>query len=65
MNEDGSKVKSYTINLFFANDFEPEQANVLQTAAKTKCHVGQSLSADIEKSFRFFYKSMSEACNRK
>lgn len=63
MSEDGSKVKSYSIYLFFANDFDTEQENILEMAAKTKYHVGKSLSTDVEKSFRFFYKNMSKTCN--
>lgn len=62
MSDDHSRVKSYSVYLFFENDFDTEKENILETAAKTKCHIGKSLSADIEKSFRFFYKTLSKAC---
>lgn len=62
MSDEDSKINSCSIYLFFEEDFNLEMENLLEAAAKTKSEVGKSLSSDIKKSFRFFYKSMSKAC---
>ena len=62
MSDDDSKISSCSIFLFFEEDFDIKKTNILEVASKINCKVGQSLSADIKKSFRFFYKTMSKAC---
>ena len=39
----------------FTKNFSEEQQEILETAAKTKCHVGQTLNPNIEKKFEFTY----------
>ncbi|GGX35515.1 OsmC family protein [Aquimarina muelleri] len=65
MSDDDSRINSCSIFLFFEGDFDIKKENFLETASKTKCKVGKSLSSDIKKSFRFFYKTMSKACFHK
>ena len=53
--EDTTRIGSMDIEITFANDFSDEQKEILETAAKTKCHVGQTLNPAIEKEFKFTY----------
>lgn len=56
LSEDTTRIGSMDIQISFANDFSEEQKEILENAAKTKCHVGQTLNPAIEKKFTFSYK---------
>tara|TARA_B100000508_G_C11439108_1_gene267746 strand:+ start:673 stop:1068 length:396 start_codon:yes stop_codon:yes gene_type:complete len=56
LSEDTTRIGSMDIQISFANDFSEEQKEILENAAKTKCHVGQTLNPAIEKKFTFNYK---------
>src|SRR5690606_12383494 len=55
LTEDTTRIGSMDIKITFANDFSDKQKEILETAAKTKCHVGQTLNPAIEKEFKFTY----------
>ena len=57
LSEDTTRIGSMDIKISFANDFSEEQKEILENAAQTKCHVGQTLNPAIEKKFTFNYKS--------
>ena len=56
LSEDTTRIGSMDIQISFANDFSKEQKEILENAAQTKCHVGQTLDPAIEKKFTFNYK---------
>jgi len=56
LSEDTTLIGSMDIQISFANDFSDEQKEILENAAQTKCHVGQTLNPAIEKKFTFNYK---------
>lgn len=56
LSEDTTRIGSMDIQISFANDFSEEQKEILENAAQTKCHVGQTLNPAIEKKFTFNYK---------
>lgn len=55
LSEDTRRIGSMDIKISFSKDFSDEQKEILATAAKTKCHVGQTLNPLIEKNFEFLY----------
>ena len=55
MAEEGGKVGIINIKLSFDKEYPAEQKEIIETAAKELCHVGNSLSADIEKKYEFSY----------
>jgi uncharacterized OsmC-like protein len=55
LSEDTTRIGSMDIKITFANDFSNEQKKILEDAAKTKCHVGQTLNPAIQKKFEFTY----------
>lgn len=55
LSDDTTRIGSMEIKISFSKDFSEEQREILETAAKTKCHVGQTLNPLIEKKFRFTY----------
>ena len=57
LSEDTTRIGSMDIKISFDNDFSDEQKEILENAAQTKCHVGQTLNPAIEKKFTFNYKS--------
>lgn len=57
LSEDQSRVGSMDIKIAFDKDFSEEQKVILETSAKTKCHVGQTLNPLIEKNFEFIYSA--------
>ena len=57
LSEDTTRIGKMDIKFSFNNDFTEEQKQLLETAAKTKCHVGQSLNPAIQKSFKFDYNN--------
>lgn len=59
LSEDGTRIGTMDIKISFGNDFSEEQKEVLETAAKTKCHVGQTLNSLIEKKFKFTYSALN------
>lgn len=59
LSEDTTRIGSMDIKITFVNDFSDTQKEVLETAAKTKCHVGQTLNPNINKNFEFIYNAQS------
>jgi len=57
LSEDTTRIGSMDIKITFVNDFSDMQKKVLETAAKTKCHVGQTLNPNINKKFEFIYNA--------
>lgn len=57
LSEDTTRIGSMDIKITFVNDFSDTQKEILETAAKTKCHVGQTLNPNIEKKFTFSYNA--------
>lgn len=55
MSDDGSKVGTMDIKLFFQDAYTEGQKSVIELAAKTKCHVGKSLDPTIVKNYEFIY----------
>lgn len=55
LSEDTTRIGSMDIKITFSKDFSDEQKEILEIAAKTKCHVGQTLNPLIEKQFDFVY----------
>lgn len=55
LSEDTSRVGSMDIKISFGKDFPEEQKEILETAAKMKCHVGETLNPLIVKKFEFTY----------
>lgn len=55
LSEDQTRIGAMDIKIPFGNGFSEEQKEILETAAKTKCHVGQTLNPAIEKKFTFTY----------
>ena len=55
LSEDTTRIGKMDIKISFEKDFSKEQKEILETAAKTKCHVGQTLNPNIEKTFEFTY----------
>lgn len=55
LSEDTIRIGKMDIKISFTNEFTAEQKQILETAAKTKCHVGQSLNPAIQKNFNFDY----------
>lgn len=56
LSEDTTRIGSMDIQISFTNDFSEEQKEILENAAQTNCHVGQTLNPAIEKKFTFNYK---------
>lgn len=55
LSEDTTRIGAMDIKISFGKDFSDEQKEILETAAKTKCHVGQTLNPLIKKQFEFTY----------
>lgn len=57
LSEDGSAIGAMDIKISFGKDFSGKQKEILETAARTKCHVGKTLNPLIEKKFEFAYSA--------
>lgn len=55
MTEDKTRIGTLHIKMFFENDYSDEQKQVIELAAKTQCHVGNSIDPAIKKQYEFFY----------
>jgi uncharacterized OsmC-like protein len=57
LSKDTTRIGSMDIKISFSENFSDEQKEILEIAAKTKCHVGQNLNPLIEKNFEFVYET--------
>lgn len=57
LSKDTTRIGSMDIKISFSENFSDEQKEILEIAAKTKCHVGQTLNPLIEKNFEFVYET--------
>lgn len=57
LSEDETRIGSMDIKISFGKNFSEGQKEILETAAKTKCHVGRTLNPLIEKKFEFTYSA--------
>ncbi|TDW99009.1 OsmC family protein [Dinghuibacter silviterrae] len=55
MSEDKSRVGKMQIDIFLEGQYSPEQKDIMEEAAKTRCHVGNSLDSRIERTYHFHY----------
>lgn len=55
MSEDKSRVGKMQINIFLDGEYSEDQKGIMENAAKTKCHVGNSLDSRIERTYHFHY----------
>ena len=56
LNEDKNKLGKINVRLFFGKDYTDEQKEVIETAARQQCHIGNSLDKSIDKQFEFIYE---------
>lgn len=55
MHADGDKVGKIDIKIIFSTSHTPEQKEIMETAAKKHCHVGNSLNPEIVRNYQFIY----------
>src|SRR5262249_39398245 len=55
LSENQNKLGKINVSLFFAKDYTDEQKEVIETAAKQHCHIGNSFDKSINKVFEFVY----------
>jgi uncharacterized OsmC-like protein len=55
LNESNDRLGKINVRLFFGKDYTDEQKEVIETAAKQQCHIGNSFDKSINKVFEFIY----------
>jgi uncharacterized OsmC-like protein len=56
MSEDKTRVGNLNVKILLNSSYTDEQKEVIETSAKFKCHVGNSLDRSIAKEYEFVYK---------
>lgn len=60
MSEDKSRVGELNIKILLDSNYTDEQKEVIEYAARYKCHVGNSLDKSIVKKYQFVYNKASQ-----